>query len=538
MNYKGYTSVELRKPKRARFDHSHDKRLTTRMGRLTPVLIKEVLPNDTVDLDIGAVLRLQPILAPIMHEVNVYIHVFYCPNRIVAKWWSAFITNGRLGTETPPVPSSVQIDSVLTAAGNYMDKSSLWDYYGGRPIPDADAALWGSRKIDVLPFAVYQKTWYDFYRDRNYTDDPSTAWMPLPAGDVGDYISDLMTIRTRLWAPDYFITAATDTQRGTEVLMPLEGTGTVTYNLASQVFREDGGLLSGGAGSTMEYEGGGTTSFIEDMNGNNMRLENIDEVQLTSSDVSINDFRRAIALQTWMERAQIAGSDYDQTIKAHFGRQTSDGRLQRVEYLGGGKVDLQISEIVTTAYSQDSEDNTVPPAAMSGHSKSFAKSSHIRYNCEEWGFIIAIMSIMPKASYKQGIPRMFIQRNTFLDYPWPAFAHLGEQEVYDYELYATPTTVPVDRTTNSIFGYQSRYADWKDTMSSSHGDFHDTLEFWALDRDFSSTPELGNTFVTFEDALQDKIFAVTGGDTCIVWVFNKLKITRSLPYFGTPASLS
>lgn len=149
------------------------------------------------------------------------------------------------------------------------------------------------------------------------------------------------------------------------------------------------------------------------------------------------------------------------------------------------------------------------------------------------------MSVMPEASYKQGIPRMFLNRNTFLEYPWPAFAQLGEQEVFKSEIYANPTNVPVDRTTQPIFGYQSRYADWKYIPSSDHGDFRDSLEFWTLTRKFSSSPVLGFDFITFEDALQDQIFAVADGtDTLWCYILNDIKVTRSLPYFGTPLSLA
>jgi hypothetical protein len=148
--------------------------------------------------------------------------------------------------------------------------------------------------------------------------------------------------------------------------------------------------------------------------------------------------------------------------------------------------------------------------------------------------VIGILSVMPSSGYMQGIPRMFLQRNTFLEYPWPTFAHLGEQEVYDSEILAQPGTMPPTRGTETVFGYQSRYSDWKHIASSSHGDFRTTLDFWHLTRKFVGVPNLDREFVEFEDVLQDRVFNVSEVDTLWMYIYNKLNVKRALPYFGTP----
>lgn len=530
--YAGFNQVELRKPVRSTFDMSHQKRLSTRMGRLTPIFCAETIPNDTWYGSSEVMLRLAPLLAPIMHDVHVYVHFFFVPNRLLGEWWEDFITGGRLGTETPPVPSNFTFTSAATVGNEVLNVGSLFDYLGGLPVTDVDAATYGARTLDALPFAAYQKVYEDYYRDRNFVAD--SGLYPMTAGDVSAMVEELTTLRTRSWEHDYFTSALPWTQRGAEVLMPLEGTGSVTYLATSLVKTTAGanaaannslGVMPAAAGN-LDVDAGGA--------GTSGRIENIDDVLVTGSSVSINDLRQAVRLQEWMERNALAGSRYTESIMAHFGRRTSDGRLQRAEYLGGGKVAVQISEVVTTAYSEDDAAATVPPGNMAGHGKTFGNTNRFSYNCEEHGFIIGIMSVMPSSGYMQGLPRMFQQRNTFLDYPWPSFAHLGEQEVYKNELFMSTTNLPVDRTTQPVFGYQSRYADWKHMPSSSHGDFRDSLDFWHLTRKFSSSPTLGADFVTFEDALQDRVFAVSGVDTLWCYIYNSMKVKRSLPYFGTP----
>lgn len=533
--FKGFTKVQLRKPERSMFDLSHEKKLTTRMGRLTPVFISETLPNDTFKVNTEVLLRFAPLLAPIYHRVNVFVHFFFVPTRLLYKNWEKFITNGRLGTEDSPNPSYNFISDLLSHNLGLCDKSSLWDYLGGRVIQDAAIGDWANPTVSNFPAAAYYKVWYDYYRDRNYVDDNEI--LPMTDADGLEYADQpkVWGIKTRAWMHDYFTSALPWTQRGDEVLMPVELSGYAPLSTTGL------GGTSTGIKAT-ENPGGIAVEYGAEIDASapSSRLyANLNEVEDIGLQTSINDFRQAVRLQEWLERNAVAGSRYNESIMAHFARRTSDGRLQRAEYLGGGRVAVQISEVMTTAWSTDGSDADVPPATMTGRGATYANKNSFRYNCEEHGFVIGIMSVMPITGYMQGIPRMFFQRRTFLDYPWPSFAHLGEQEVYKYELYATGTNVPIYSGVDldqepTRFGYQSRYADWKYIPNSTHGDFRGNLDFWTLDRKFASEPALGEEFVTFEDALQDRVFAVSGVDTLWCYVHNQASVVRSLPYFGTP----
>lgn len=529
--YKGFTSVQLRAPEQSRFDLSHERKLSTRMGKLTPIFISEVIPNDTFRCSSEIMMRLAPLIAPIMHRVNVFVHFFFVPNRLLwnDKEWETFITGGRTGVEATPVPPYATIQYILQRSKGHLEKGSLSDYLGIPRIPDADATSWANRRLNLMPHAAYYRCWYDYYRDRNFIQD--NTYLPLSSGQNHDTakIDALFETKYRSWQHDYFTSALPFTQRGAEVLMPLDGTGTVTYLSTSEAKRSsDGGVPSLGS---LDIGASGT---LRDIGNIPVRVENIDSIEVNTSDVSINDLRRAVRLQEWLERNALAGSRLNESIMAHFGRRTSDARLQRAEYLGGGKVNVQISEVVTTAFSSDQDENVVPVGNMAGHGISFGNTNYFKRNFEEWGFVVGIMSVMPTSAYMQGVPRMFTNRQTFLDYPWPAFAHLGEQEVYDSEIYFDPNTWPAFGEEQEVFGYQSRYADWKYMPSTVHGDFRGDLDFWHLARSFEDVPALGAEFNTFEDVLQDRIFAVSGVDTLWCYIYNKVSVTRSLPYFGTP----
>lgn len=539
-NYAGFTKVQLKKPERSKFDLSHEKKLSCNMGQLIPIFISETLPNDTFKVNSEVMMRLAPLLAPLYHRIYCFVHYFFIPTRILYSDWEKLITNGRLGTETPPVSPYMDLEDLagLSSTIETLGVGTLWDYLGGIPILYADRGLWANRHVSTLPWAAYYKVWYDYYRDRNLGAD--NTHIPVPSGETDSTRrGQFHRLRTRCWQPDYFTTALPFTQRGDEVLLPIELSG-----YAPVVGRSnDGSITRWNVAATVTPGGGGVTLELDaDPNApagvagvNDFGYANLNDTEDTGFQSSINDLRQAIRLQEWFERNAVAGSRYNESIMAHFARRTSDGRLQRAEYIGGGRVPVQISEVMTTAFSSDGA-NTVPPATMAGRGASYLNKAGFKYNCEEHGFVLGIMSVMPNTGYFQGIPRMFLSRETFLDYPWPSFAHLGEQEVYDYEIFADPTSVPAAGTEKPVFGYQSRYADWKWIPNSTHGEFRTTLDYWHMDRKFDAAPSLDATFTGAYDAeeLEERVFAVADVDTLWCYIHNNASVVRSLPYFGTP----
>lgn len=539
--YKGFNSVELRKPQRSTFDLSEDKRLSAQMGYLYPVLIKEAVPSDQFNGDTEMLARLAPLLAPIYDQVQIYIHYFFVPNRLLWDEWEDFITGGQFGPDPespPPVAPQFLISMALTEDLTCFNKSKLPDYLGVpllNDLPNApDPVDWGAAYLDCMPFAAYQKIWFDYYRDRRFTNDDVFASMSLPlssgivTGGTGitDFVSQMMTLRSRCYKHDYFTSANPHPQLGAEVMIPsainyLEGA--VSYNAGGTTVTA-GDLVTNGAGDVV-------------ISGVGQRIENIESVGPL-----VNDWRTAYALQVWLERNAVGGSRYNESIQAHFGVRPQDARLQRAEYIGGGLLPIKISEVVSTAWSQNADTDPVPQANMAGHGITFGSTKGFSWFCPEHGWIMGIMSIVNPPSYHQGLPRYF-KRRSFLDYPFPSFAKLGEQEVFDYEIYAasvnlTGTGASLDTSTDfPVFGYQSRYAEWKTGRNTSHGDFHDTLLFWSLTFDFGITPILGNSFVEFDPNIENRIFAAPLTDNFWIYLHNRVTVKRPLPYFGTPNTL-
>lgn len=545
MNYKGNTTVKLTKPQSSVFDLGKRRRDTVAMAKLVPIHAEEVLPGDVVNGGQEILVRLAPTLAPFYDVITLFVHTFFVPCRLLWEDWEEFITGGRLGVGIDPVTAPIPpyFDIQNGVADGLLEKYNLADYLGIPIIPTADSALWANKEIDAMPFAAYQLIWYEYYRDRNFIDDDILSF-PLPSGEISASEEDgWMNLRERDFLKDYFTAALPNTQRGVEVLMPLAGTGSVTYLPTSKVFETDGSLPIVGD-AVIGTSDVGTAGDLRiniaaiGQDGDTGRIENIDEVSLETSSVSINDFRSAYALQVWLERNEIAGSRYTESLQAHWAVRPQDSRLQRPEYLGGQRATVNVSEVVSTAAATfDSAE--VPQANMAGHGIAYANQGHFKYYCPEYGYIISILSIMPVPTYQQGLPRMF-RRRTFLDWPWPTFAKLGEQPVWDWEIYFNPENMIQDSGGNyPIFGYQSRYADWKQRQNSNHGDFRDTLLFWSLTTPYSETPTLNAAFLSAARTDDGQIFAVEGSGQNY-WLLSKIHfmVKRQLPYYGTPNTLN
>lgn len=505
-----FNSVQQNRPRLNKFDLSHERKLTANMGVLTPIYVQDVVPGDKFRVSTEIMMRLAPMLAPVMHRMNVFVHYFFVPNRLVWNEWEDFITGGPDGTLAPVHPF-VTIDD---ATKNYFGHGSLSDHMG---VPYVDPAniITNETNISTLPFRAYQTIYNEYYRDQNLQQTPVVV--PLTSGeDNAAAFAILATTRKRAWEKDYFTSALPFAQRGAPVTMPIEATGT-----ASTPYISFSGAPPDGDTKIISV---GLEDRLGDVAGNTL-VPNDWTVAIDSSSITINDLRRSVKLQEWLEKNARGGARYIEQILVHFGVLSSDARLQRPEYLGGGKQPIVISEVLSTV----DYDGSKPQGNMSGHGLSVGRSNGFARRFEEHGYVIGIMSVLPRTAYQQGIPR-HLQKFDKFDIFWPTFANLGEQEINYKEIYYDAGGV----STVTPFGYQSRYSEYKYMPSTVHGEFKSTLAYWHMGRIFAAEPDLNEDFVMSDPTT--RIFAVEEGPEDYLWIqlFNRVDALRPMPYFGTP----
>lgn len=524
-----FSHIPLRRPKKNVFYLSHDVKLSLDMGQLIPIYVEDIVPGDKFRVRTEIMLRFAPMLAPIMHRVNVYTHFFFIPYRLLWKDWEDFITGGRTGNISPVFPRYSLLNSGV------IKKGTLFDYLGfpaGQTLP-------AGFEFSKLPFYAYQLIYDQYYRDQNLEDPVIEDSLPTASGVVSvDYTyfneSTLSGygLRYRAWEKDYFTSALPWAQRGGEVNLPFSGKAPVDWNVTStgsKLGELVGTTGTGGSANLNSVSIGSATGAIPD----STRVDASVDFSNASS-VTINDLRRSIKLQEWLEKNARGGARYIEQIFSHFGVKSSDARLQRVEFLGGGKTPVMISEVLQTSGSPTASGSAIfdtPLASMAGHGISVGSTHEFTRFFEEHGLVMGIMSVMPKTAYQQGTPRMFTKFDKF-DYYFPEFAHLGEQEIKNKEIYTTNNQTYNEGT----FGYIPRYAEYKYRESRVCGDFRDQLNYWHLGRIFSSAPNLNKTFVHPDSSTLNRIFAVQDDNAQHLWcqVYHNIKAVRPMPKFGTP----
>lgn len=518
-----FSKVNMKRPPSSTFDLSHDKKLSCKMGQLVPILCMETVPGDRFTVSSAQMLRFAPMLAPVMHQISVYTHFYFVPNRILWSNWEDFITGGEDGTAAPTFPY-ISLSSIANG--------DLADYLG---LPYAIA----SADYNALPFAAYQAIYGEYYRDQNLQTSTTQKKYDCVDGDNSAAVAagTLNVLRNRAWQHDYFTSALPWTQKGAEATIPLGTEAPLLYTPTVPMEAIISGTVPGSGRHSIEGNVPGSVSnsaILEiDRGGGNYSEISIDVSDAHVADLSnataatIIDLRNAFRLQEWLEKNARAGSRYIEVILSHFGVRSSDARLQRPEFLGGSASPVTISEVLQSSATSS---EPTPQGNMAGHGISAGGSNKWSYFCEEHGFIIGIMSVMPKTAYQQGVPRIFRKFDKF-DYYWPSFAHIGEQPIYNYEIFSNPP----DGFDNDVFGYTPRYAEYKYVPPTVHGDFRDSLDFWHLGRKFSSRPSLNSAFIRCQESETDRIFAVQdGSDQLWCLIYHKISARRPMPYFGTP----
>lgn len=487
--------VKGQKVPRAVFDLSRETKLSMRFGELIPVLCEEVVPGDEFNINTETMIRFAPMLAPLMHRVDAYIHYFYVRSNLVMPTFEQLIT----GTEALTIPTLESATPVV--------EGDLLDYFGIPPgiIPN-------TVDINALPIRCYKQIFNDYYRDQDLQDE-------LDVDDDTDW-----GIMLRAWEKDYFTSARPWAQKGN----PVEFQITSYPSFLTPARGYVSGTIATGAVRTATATNADGSKDIQDFNEQDLELQNISH---TLGSIDMNEFRTAHRIQRWLERNARAGSRYVEHLLAHWGVKSDDGRLHRAEYIGGGRTPVVISEVLQTTGSEDA--NAHPVGELAGHGLALGNTNKAHHYCKEHGYILAIMSVLPKSAYSQGIHRMW-SRNSVYDFYNIEFARLGEQEILNREIYAQNDETETGNT--GVFGYQSRYAEYKYANSTVHGDFRTTLDYWTLFRKFSSLPTLNDQFIKCDEEADDlnRPFAVVGGDKMWVQLYHNVTAKRPMPFFNDP----
>lgn len=505
-----FTDVTLEGVPSSTFDLSHERKLTFQMGELVPFCCRHAIPGDRWNISQVNLLRLMPLINPIMHKVRVKTEWFFVPERIVYSGFEDWVTG--VGSAAKPY---IQLDGNISVG-------TLADHIGVPPGNYEEQPI----NVDAIPFAAYFMIWDEWYRDQNQQTETFNALSP--GNNSLTYYAKINDVPLkRAWRHDYFTAALPTPQQGAEVDLPL-GLVKVVDNTKNVLFKDTPGTAQG-EGALTALAGTGVIS------GSVSGAGHIDpNGTLGVDDTPISDLREAFSLQAFLERSMRVGKRYFEQIRGHFNVKSPDSRLQRPELIGTFVQNMTISEVLATA--QSTADG-VAVGTMAGHGISVGGDS-LSFQVPEHGWIFGIISVIPDTAYQDGIDRQFTKFDR-LEYLWPEFANLGEQAILNKEVCAHDVPAGAGYPADGVWGYIPRYSEYRYIPDSVSGEFRSTLASWHMGRIFnpSSPPQLNELFIAADPT--QRIYAVTdpSEDHVVSQVILKISCDRKLPRQGIPSTL-
>ncbi|AXL14880.1 major capsid protein [Microviridae sp.] len=471
---------------------SSDRLLTGDMGELLPIGVSETLPGDVFQHSTAALIRLSPQLAPVMHRVKVRIHHFFVPNRIIDPNWEDIITGGP-DNENTNVPT-------ITIPADPLNTAPLLDRLG-IPLDQGDVV---GMEICAYPVWAFNTVYNEYYRDQDLVQPRAL---------------DDLTIPKIAWEKDYFTAARPWPQKGDAITIPITG------RIPVKGIAKTGNVAPNIPTSGRDVDGDVTYDYAAQSNGNPYLMLDVDPATdnpdiyadgSLAEQVPINEFRKAFALQRYAEARAQYGSRYTEYLR-YLGVRSSDARINRPEFLGGGVQQIAFSEVLQTA-PDDSGGETTYVGDLHGHGIAAMRSNKYRRFFEEHGHVISLLSVRPKAQYSTAIHRKWL-RTDKESYFQKELEYIGQQEIPSRELYAE-----AGANGDAVLGYQNRYKEYTEEPSIVCGEFRNTQKHWHLSREFDSAPVLNEDLITCNPS--KRIYAAQENHGLWIQIHHNLKARR------------
>lgn len=524
-----YDKVPVKVQRKSGFDKSFQNLFTGKVGTIIPILTDELIPNTTVRLRMAITTQLPPLASDTFMRVRQKYAAFFVPTRILVPRYEEWLTGKNTGSTTatkvvlPTLSFNPETDKAAYGDG------SLLDYLGFKCQHTKFTELQGIR-LSALPLLAYHKIYNDWFRNSLVQKDifnnalaasvvynPATSSVVVPCS-----LASNRSVFT------YNANSNEATAGGSKFADGVDITSLRQANFGSDLFTSCTPSPQNGIAQAVSFD----TSAAE-------------------GKFTISALRAANSMQQFLERNNLAGNRLVDYVKAQYGANLNDAIAQRPVLLGSGSFDVYSKGIYQTSNvtgSVNSDNN--PMAGMAAKfGSAFVDGNDLvidGFTAMEPGYLMVVTWLSPKVTYSSGVDPVLTRYITFdsqSDMANPILQNVGNEPIYARQLSSDQAVTFGD----SIFGYNERYASWKDKLDEVHGILRDgdSLQSFALQRTFGTTgttpaavPQINSEFLQIPVNYLDQVSAVSGDMSAYgYWcdTFFDYKVSMPLARYSIPS---
>ena len=531
---------------RSKMDLSHGVKNTFKTGDLFVIDCQEILPGDTIDIDIRSVVKSITPAVPVMDNSFIDIYFFWVPNRLTYfpslgasstnKTWERICGENTSGYWSPNsetiaytwTPSKCSPNSVLNDLGYPLCTDS-------------------NKCVAINPACInaYILIWNRFFRDQNLIS-------PIPVNN-GTSFGMLSTSRLKACKlHDLYTSCLPAPQKGESVSIPLGSLAPLTI---SDTYKIGNGIVTGtnpvvlgssdlgssdnfvgqnlvdvSAAGSHKLMGSGALSSSQLSNTKIVDMTNLYADLSDATAASINSLRLAVATQRLLELDARGGTRYGEQLQSHYNQYISSEFIQDPEYIGGKREPLTIQTVVQNS----STESGGVLGTLGAASSTFFTTENVVRSFKEAGFLMIVGTVRTSNTYSQGVPKFMTKTRRF-DTFYPEYSHIGEVAVSKNELLMDNTKI-----SNPVFGYQEAWYEYYNLPSINKGYFNpdsgDTiLKAYTYQEQFTSQPVLNMSFIQQGTKNFDQTCAVENSNYHFYADFWLTEFaTRQMPAHPTP----
>lgn len=516
---------------RSKFDRSHQLLTTINEGDLVPIYCDEVLPGDTARVRLNGLIRMSTPIYPIMDNCYMDTYFFFVPCRLLWEHWENMF--GENDTNYWAEKTEYSTPTCIIGGTSGLNNGSIGDYFG---LP---TGVKNAIPVNALPARAYAMIYNEWFRDENLEAPLMLGYKKTGDGGINSNASNetwsanrpdvtTNTNEALLYAykpakagkfHDYFTSCLPSPLKSEPVEISL--TGNAPLKLGDINGKPIPALETGigpemVVGVSQNQNIPGTLTYAKQTNQKVMTFTGKKDGEIGAagfmyadlsgvSAISIQDLRMSIALQHIFEADARNGTRYREFLSGTWGVTSPDSRLQIPEYIGGQRIPINVNQVVQTSQTDPTTGQALGNTAA--YSLTTCSKEMVDYAATEYGYIIGLAVVRVEHSYQQGLATKWTRRGRFTYYD-PRLAALGEQPVYNREIYAQGT-----QEDQEIFGYQEAWADYRYKPSYVTGEmrsnYQTSLDAWHYADDYDKLPRLSAEWIQEGTQNVDRTIAIT-----------------------------